>query len=57
MAKLYWRVLVDGKWTWKAATNDNTIIISPAVEAVMMHEGPENAWVELNYNNPEAEEE
>ena len=57
MAKLYWRVKVNDVWTWVAATNDNTIIISPAVEAVMMHEGPENAWVELNYNNPEAEEE
>jgi len=24
MAKLYWRVKRDGKWTWIAATSDNT---------------------------------
>ena len=24
MAKLYWRVKRDGKWTWVAATMDNT---------------------------------
>jgi len=25
MAKLYWRVKRNGKWTWLAATEDNTI--------------------------------
>ena len=25
MAKLYWRVKRNGKWTWIAATKDNTI--------------------------------
>ena len=24
MAKLYWRVKRDGKWTWEAATESNT---------------------------------
>jgi len=24
MAKLYWRVKRNGKWTWKATTKDNT---------------------------------
>jgi len=24
MAKLYWRVKKNGKWTWVAATNANT---------------------------------
>jgi len=24
MAKLYWRIKRDGKWTWIAATSDNT---------------------------------
>ena len=26
MAKLYWRVKVNGKWSWKAATKDNSEI-------------------------------
>ena len=25
MAKLYWRIKRDGKWTWVAATSTNTI--------------------------------
>ncbi len=25
MAKLYWRVKRDGKWTWVAATLSNTV--------------------------------
>ena len=25
MAKLYWRVKRDGKWTWIAATDSNTM--------------------------------
>ncbi len=24
MAKLYWRIKRNGKWTWEAATPDNT---------------------------------
>ncbi len=24
MAKLYWRIKRDGKWSWEAATPDNT---------------------------------
>lgn len=42
MAKLYWRVKINGKWTWVAATDDNTIIAAPSVSAAMMH--PVNGW-------------
>ncbi len=27
MAKLYWRVKRDGKWTWIAASDDNTLFV------------------------------
>ncbi len=27
MAKLYWRVKRDGKWTWLAADEHNTLIV------------------------------
>lgn len=39
MAKLYWRVKINNVWTWKPATDDNTIIIAPTVEAIVMHHG------------------
>ena len=37
MAKLYWRVKINNRWTWAPATDLNTIIVAPSVEAVMMH--------------------
>ena len=36
MAKLYWRVKIDGKWAWRAADDDNTIIVAPTVHAIIM---------------------
>lgn len=36
MAKLYWRVKINNIWTWAAATDLNTIIIAPTVDAIMM---------------------
>ncbi len=27
MAKLYWRIKKEGKWTWVAATADNTALM------------------------------
>jgi len=32
MAKLYWRVKRDGKWTWIAATDSNTMEDGKAME-------------------------
>lgn len=37
MAKLYWRVKRNNMWTWIAADDENTIIVAPTVEAIMMH--------------------
>ena len=34
MAKLYWRVKVNGKWTWLAATEDNTIEDAYEIELI-----------------------
>ncbi len=28
MAKLYWRVKKEGKWTWIPATNENTVLVN-----------------------------
>ena len=39
MAKLYWRVKISGKWQWTAATDQNTIIVAPSVDAIIMHHG------------------
>ncbi len=38
MAKLYWRVRKDGKWTWTAATESNTLFC-PGITKVtsLMH--------------------
>ncbi len=33
MAKLYWRVRKNGKWTWKAAVYDLHAVSHPAVDA------------------------
>ncbi len=35
MAKLYWRVKRDGKWTWIAATRENTREIYDDVNIIM----------------------
>ncbi len=34
MAKLYWRVKRDGKWTWVAATDSNTMEDEKTMELV-----------------------
>jgi len=34
MAKLYWRVKRDGKWTWVAATDSNTMEDDETMELV-----------------------
>ena len=39
MAKLYWRVKINNVWTWQPANDENTIIIAPTVEAIVMHHG------------------
>ena len=46
MAKLYWRMKINNKWTWTAATDQNTIVMAPTVEAIIMHHG-----VVENFNN------
>ncbi len=34
MAKLYWRVKKDGKWTWVAACDSNTVEDEETMELV-----------------------
>eukprot|EP00661_Eupelagonemidae_sp_cell13_P018795 gene18795-biopygen907 len=52
MAKLYWRVKVNGSWTWQPATDDNTIVMAPSIEAIAMCPGrlwnlQVRPWLEL----------
>jgi hypothetical protein len=41
MAKLYWRVKRDGKWTWLAATDRNTMFDCDEIDDVYYREEEE----------------
>ena len=34
MAKLYWRIKRNGKWTWEPVHEDNTVFLGPFLESI-----------------------
>ena len=57
MAKLYWRVKMTNKlgtkWTWIAADDENTIIIAPTVEAILMSKFADGTYKEFDKQEEE----
>ena len=54
MAKLYWRVKINNKWTWIAADDENTTIVAPSVEAIAF--APNHWWRSYMHTISEEEE-
>jgi len=49
MAKLYWRIKRNGKWTWVAASNDNTLwCLDDLLLSEYLDEGEEATLHECN---------